>query len=79
MLVVDSRGVMGTQAGTYGGLAVGLDGVRTSESGNPDHARTWSGYTAILIADNGFYVNGDSNHSAYTNKVGETYHYIAFM
>ena len=72
-----------TTRGVCGGLALGAYGLRSLASTLPSHATTWDDqFTALLIADDGFYVNfyeGETvEERIATNADGETYLYIAY-
>jgi hypothetical protein len=79
VILVDGRGRMCTGSATYGGIAVGSNGIRSASCTLASHETSWSStHTALLIGTNGFYVNYASSTSIYTNTSGETYRYIAF-
>ena len=75
--------------GVTGGVAVGLYGVRSRDSGSSTHATVWNNqYTALLPGEDnendfaGFWVNyyagADATENISTNKIGVVYHYIAY-
>lgn len=80
IILTSSRGLMSDDyEGTYGGIAIGTNGIRAYGSTDIAHATTWNDYySALQIADKGFYVNYHSTCKNCTNKQGESYRYIAF-
>ena len=84
VILCSGNGFMGDSTkGVCGGLALGAYGLRSAASDLPSHATTWDDtYTALLITDEGFYVNfyeGDTPEERIaTNENGGTYLYIAY-
>lgn len=84
VLLCTGNGAMSDSVrGVCGGLALGAYGLRSMASTLPTHATTWDDqYTALLITDNGFYVNYHEGETAEeriaTNQNSETYLYIAY-
>lgn len=80
LILTDGRGRMFDGAGgTCGGICVGTHGVRSINSTELSHETTWNDTnTAILITNNGFWVNFNSSSQIATNAADETYRYIAF-
>lgn len=84
VILCSGNGFMGDSTkGVCGGLALGAYGLRSAASDLPSHATTWDDtYTAMLITDEGFYVNffeGETPQQRIaTNEAGGTYLYIAY-
>lgn len=84
VILCSGNGFMGdSEKGVCGGLALGAYGLRSAASDLPSHATTWDDtYTAMLITDEGFYVNffeGETPQQRIaTNEAGGTYLYIAY-
>lgn len=80
VLVVNGRGMVGDDIdGVCGGLCVGGYGLRSRQCTVQSHETSWSNtHTAMMINDNGFWVNYSSGNKVATNKSGESYRYIAW-
>jgi len=79
VLVVDAVGMLSDDIkGTCGGLAVGSAGV-VAYGASETYATSWNNsYTALMITDNGFFVNYSSSQKVRTNTSGASYRYIAW-
>jgi len=69
--------------GVCGGMAIGINGLRDKASTLPAHATAWDDdHTALLIDEDGFYVNSvtgtNAEESIATNAQDMIYRYIAY-
>lgn len=79
VILCDNYGNMHDDINGYvGGVAIGKYGC-CSQRGSVQSAESWSsGYTTLMIVDNGFRVNYYPENKVYSNANGRTYRYIAF-
>ena len=80
VLLMNDMGMTSNEThGTCGGLCIGAYGVVRREGSDHTGATEWNDdNTAMLISDNGFFVNENSEYLIHTNANGESYRYIAW-